>query len=297
MTERVEWNLSCSASRRPRSNGMSFNLALHCQSIPQSPTSSSISSLEDGVNNPAARVYFGPIQSPERILMAEATHKRNNNLTSMPVRRSPRISVLHNSQQPDLEEEGEAVGATLGEQGVPKAASPSTAPAPDVDSSQDGRDSCFLRLLLPKILYEDIDIEPPSALVTKISRAHDNPSPPPLMQPLGQESDNSTLPTHSEQHSLSDSAALKVPDPAVADGPSCRAQTPIPSPASHELFTSLDNRPGIPLASNVSADADLIVFDDDNLSNVPKVAVRHHSSTHVTYCLDSSNVVCCGALS
>ncbi|KAI0006015.1 hypothetical protein BJV74DRAFT_792435 [Russula compacta] len=250
---------------------MSFNLALHCQSIPQSPTSSSTSSLDDGVNNPAARVYFGPIQSPERILMAEATHKRNNNLTSMPVRRSPRISVLHDSQQLDLEEE-EAVEATLGEQGVPKAAPPSTAPAPDPDSSQDGRNSYLSRLLLPKMLYEDIDIEPPSALVTKISRAHDNPSPPPLMQPLGQESDNPTLPTHSEPHPLSDSASLKAPDSAVADGPSCRAQTSIPSPTSHELFTSLDNRPGTSLASNVFADVDLIVFDDDNLPDVPKVA-------------------------
>ena len=125
---------------------MSFNVALQCQSTPQSPTCSSVSSTDDDVNNPAARVYFGPIQSPERLLIAtQATHKRNN-LQSIPVRRSPRISALQTSQQPDSPsvEEGKPVGVTLRE--GPKVASPSATPTPDDDSTQDGTNSRFSAL-------------------------------------------------------------------------------------------------------------------------------------------------------
>jgi hypothetical protein len=120
---------------------MSFNLALQHQPIPPSPTSSSLTSLDDEVNNPAARVYFGPIQSPERILIAEATHKRNN-LSSLPVRRSPRISALQNSQffSSPMGKEAKAAGPTSGEQRELKMAPPSTPPGPDEDDSQDGKD-------------------------------------------------------------------------------------------------------------------------------------------------------------
>ena len=73
-----------------------------------------------------------------------ATHKRSN-LTSIPVRRSPRLSALQNSQQQPspLQKEME-VGATSG--GL-KLTLPSSL---DEDSSQDGKDlccqdRCFLR--------------------------------------------------------------------------------------------------------------------------------------------------------
>jgi hypothetical protein len=124
---------------------MSFNVALQRQSTPHSPTCSSVSSTDDDVNDPAARVYFGPIQSPERLLIAQATHKRNN-LQSTPVRRSPRLSALQSSQQrasPSVEE-GKPVGVTLRE--GPKVASPSATPTPDEDSTQDGTNSCFSTL-------------------------------------------------------------------------------------------------------------------------------------------------------
>lgn len=127
---------------------MSFNVALQCQSTPQSPTCSSISSTDDDVNNPAARVYFGPIQSPERLLIAtQATHKRNN-LQSIPVRRSPRLSAHQSSQQrasPSVEE-GKPVGIALREKMGPDVASPSATPTPDEDSTQDGKNSCFSTL-------------------------------------------------------------------------------------------------------------------------------------------------------
>ena len=128
---------------------MSLNVALPCQSTPQSPTCSSISSLDDDVNNPAARVYFGPIQSPEKRLIAQATHNRTN-LSPMPVRRSPRLSALQSSQQPasSSEEEGKPVGATSRGKVV---VSPSVTPAPDEDSTQDGKNSCFSTLTSPEI--------------------------------------------------------------------------------------------------------------------------------------------------
>lgn len=70
---------------------MSSDLTIRHQSTPPSPASSSTNSLDDQVNNPEARVYFGPIQSPEKILIAEAAHSRANH-TSLPVCLSPQIS-------------------------------------------------------------------------------------------------------------------------------------------------------------------------------------------------------------
>ena len=251
---------------------MSFNVALQCQSTPQSPTCSSVSSTDDDVNNPAARVYFGPIQSPERLLIAtQATHKRNN-LQSIPVRRSPRISALQGSQQrasPSVEE-GKSVGTTLREKMGPKVASPSATPTPDEDSTQDGKNSCFSTFTFPEMLYEDIDLEPASALATKISRAHDNPSPPPKMQPLV----DPIPPAPTNHHPLSDSPITKVSDLATVDEPLLTAQAPVPSPAFPKPVTPLDHRLASPLASSST---DLIVFDDDHLPDVPKVVVRRPS--------------------
>jgi hypothetical protein len=152
MTKRVEclW-ISVLAVGPPRGvlALMSFNVALQCQSTPQSPTCSSISSTDDDVNNPAARVYFGPIQSPERLLIAtQSTHKRDS-LQSIPVRRSPRLSALQGSQQrvsPSVGE-GNPVRVTSREKMGPEVASPSATPTPDEDSTQDGKNSCFSTLI------------------------------------------------------------------------------------------------------------------------------------------------------
>jgi hypothetical protein len=251
---------------------MSFDVALQRQSTPQSPTCSSISSKDDEANNPTGRVYFGPIQSPERLLIAaQATHKRNN-LQSIPVRRSPRLSALQDSQQrvPSSVGEGKSVGITLREKPEPKVASPSATPTPDEDSTQDGKNSCFSNFTSPEMLYEDIDLEPASALATKISRAHDNPSPPPKMQPLV---DPIPLAPTSD-HPLSDFLAPRVSDLATVDEPFLTAQAPIASQASPEPVTPLDHRLASPLATSPT---DLIVFDDDHLPDVPKVAVRRFS--------------------
>lgn len=130
-------------------------------------------------------------------------------------------------------------------------------------------------LLHPETLHEeDIDLEPTSALATKISRAHDNPSPPPQMQPLEQDNVNPAFPIPTEQNHPSDSAVSQASGSAIVDGPSPRAQTPTPPTDFHKSPASLDNKQ-YTVSANLSPD--LIVFDDDNLLGIPKVEVRSHS--------------------
>lgn len=117
---------------------------------------------------------------------------------------------------------------------------------------------------------KDIDLEPASALATRISRAHDNPSPPPKMQPLV----DPIPPAPTIHHHRSDSLIPKEPDLDTVDEPLLTAQAPAPSPASPEPVTSLDRRLASPIASSST---DLIVFDDDHLPDVPKIAVRRPS--------------------
>ena len=93
------------------------------------------------------------------------------------------------------------------------------------------------------------------------------------MPPLGQESDDPTVPIPTERHPLSGSAVSQTLGSAIADGQSPRAQAPSPPTATHESLPSLDPRHST--SSPTNAFADLIVFDDDNLSDVPKIAVRH----------------------
>jgi hypothetical protein len=100
------------------------------------------------------------------------------------------------------------------------------------------------------------------------------------MQPLGLENDNPTFPTSTEQRRLSDPAALKDSGPAVARDLSPGAQAPIPSSSSHDPPTSLDHKPATSLPANGSVD--LIAFDDEDIPDVPKAAVRRRSTIHVS---------------
>jgi hypothetical protein len=187
-------------------------------------------------------------------------------------------------------EEGKPVGVTLTETMGPKVASPSATPTPDEDSTQDGKNSCFSTLPFPEMLYEDMDLEPVSALATKISRAHDNPSPPPKMQPLV----DPIPPAPTNHHTLSDSLTPKVSDLATVDKPLLTAQPPVPSLASPEPVTPVDHKLASPLASSST---DLIVFDDDHLPDVPKVAVRRLGQYMLPITLTDPNVAYCGAIS
>ena len=124
------------ASRPPKVI-MSSDLAVRHQSTPPSPASSSTNSLDDQVNNPEARVYFGPIQSPEKILIAEAAHSWTNH-TSLPVCLSPRISSPMDSHKLLSLEEDENIVREILE--VEKTESPTLAVTIDEDCLQDGKD-------------------------------------------------------------------------------------------------------------------------------------------------------------
>jgi hypothetical protein len=141
----------------------------------------------------------------------------------------------------------------------------------------------------PDVLYEDIDLEPASALATRISRAHDNPSPPPKMQPLV----DPIPPASTNYHPLSDFPILKASDSATVDEPLVSAQAPVPSPASPEP-APVDHRLASPLTSSST---DLIVFDDGHLPDVPKVAVRRLSQYTLPITSTDQNVAYCGAIS
>jgi hypothetical protein len=155
----------------------------------------------------------------------------------------------------------------------------STAVTSDEDCLQDGKKSYVLLSLLPETCRPDLDAEPPSALAIKIARAHDNPSPPPTMQPLESGCDDPALPTSTERHSPSPFNAFKESSSTVAVRSSLREQTPSPS-ESHECLTSLNPRPTVPPSTNVSAD--LIVFDDGKFPDVQSAAVRHQSLIRIT---------------
>jgi hypothetical protein len=124
---------------------MSSDLAIRHQSTPTSPTSSPTNSLDDQVNNPEARVYFGPIQSPEKFLIAEAAHSWNNP-SSLPVCLSPPISSpLESHKRFSLEEDENAVREIL-EVGTTDAPTLVTTTL-DEDGLQDGKNVCHLEHL------------------------------------------------------------------------------------------------------------------------------------------------------
>jgi hypothetical protein len=111
------------------------------------------------------------------------------------------------------------------------------------------------------------------------------------------ESNNPTSPTPTEHHHLSDSdsAAPEAPSSAIADESLPRAQTLISPPVSHEASPTLDHRPAT--SPPINASTDMMVVCDDNVSDVPKVAVRHHSSKYMQYIALTGHTGYSGALS
>ncbi|GLB34975.1 hypothetical protein LshimejAT787_0205400 [Lyophyllum shimeji] len=130
-----------------------------------SPASSTSSDNDDVFNTADARVHFGPLRSPEKKFGTNATRRNTIHLglSGSPLRRSPRLSApqprspspspkrqRENGTEPLMsktEEETEVIGSC-----------PRT---PDTEQA--------------------LQDEPPSVLAIKISRAHDNPSPPPTL--------------------------------------------------------------------------------------------------------------------
>ena len=254
---------------------MSPDLAFQHQPTPPSPASSHTSSLDDQVNNPTARVYFGPIQSPEKVLIAEAAHSWNNP-PSLPVCLSPRISSpLDSHKLLSLEEDENSVREMLevGTTGLPTLTT-----TLDEDCLQDGKNVCRFGVIALLMLSSDIESEPTSALATKISRAHDNPSPPPHMQSPKQCNDGPPLLALSEHHHFPPPAGASS---TLADELLRSVPVHPPSPASHESGGSLNRMQTTPPPTNNSAD--LIIFDVSNLPDIPLASVSNQCATRVRY--------------
>ncbi len=120
------------------------------------------------------------------------------------------------------------------------------------------------------MLVSDIELEPTSALATKISRAHDNPSPPPQILPPQQGFDDPPHLTLSEHHNLSRSTDVS---PANADDLSRREPVHFPPPASHDPNRSLNQMPFASLPTNKSVD--LIIFDVGKFPDITLASVSH----------------------
>ncbi|KAI0273612.1 hypothetical protein BC834DRAFT_966113 [Gloeopeniophorella convolvens] len=229
---------------------MSFDVALRQSPIPPSPASST-SSLEDAVNNPFARVYFGPVQSPEKILIAKAAQKRSTH-PSAPVRRSQRLSELNapgEPPQPLSEIQYDADVASRGE-GSGDTATSAAEDAASEDISQD-----------------DIESEPASALATKISRAHDNPSPPPEMAQPGEGDEPPSLVSSPRILSSGDDARAGFESTAPEASLPSDAHPPSPSPGSRDGFMTSDHQPAMSPSEVVSGN--LIAFDEDDPPVIP----------------------------
>ncbi|KIJ69444.1 hypothetical protein HYDPIDRAFT_36506 [Hydnomerulius pinastri MD-312] len=115
----------------------------------------------DAVNSSVARVYFGPLQSPEKHFIAHDVARRRAlkaGAFGSPVRRSPRLSVL---PPPPPPQDGRDT--------------------PDQDEQSDD-DSDSINDVTAQLSREDTpenDPLPQDVLASRIMRAHDNPSPPP----------------------------------------------------------------------------------------------------------------------
>ncbi|KAI6109176.1 hypothetical protein EDD16DRAFT_47430 [Pisolithus croceorrhizus] len=119
--------------------------------------SASESSDTDEVNSSTARVYFGPILSPEKKFIAKSTVRQTTyefDALGTPLRRSPRLSPAASPRLRLLRGH----------------------PGDDVENGSGGRREDLSGVSCEDPLLQD---EPSSVLASKIMRAFDNPSPPP----------------------------------------------------------------------------------------------------------------------
>ncbi|KAI0318946.1 hypothetical protein OF83DRAFT_879782 [Amylostereum chailletii] len=223
---------------------MSHDIAPHDVSVniplPHSP-SSSVSSADDAINVPKARVFFGAMQSPEKKIVSRNARRKTLRTPPVksPTRRSARLSLAPAPvfAQLQSEDEEDAVREALGEEDGES----STESAGDKDG-----------------IFQD-DMEPPSALAVKISRAHDNPSPPPQMQDLTAEEDIDT------RHNFPRLIDISIEDDS--DSPMAGAPSGVPS-APPDFFVSPFSPPPVtaevhrpPLSAMMVETEDLITFD------------------------------------
>ncbi|KAG6897796.1 hypothetical protein C0992_010872 [Termitomyces sp. T32_za158] len=131
-----------------------------------SPSSPPASDTEDAYNTAEARIHFGLLKSPEKPIAAIVA-RRNSLQTAVhspSLRRSPRLSTPL-PQLPVREYDQEQLREEMTGMNV-------------VEEDEEAVDEEISRTGTPDV-ERDWQNEPPSALAIKISRAYDNPSPPP----------------------------------------------------------------------------------------------------------------------
>ncbi|KAL4074454.1 hypothetical protein V8B97DRAFT_1689036 [Scleroderma yunnanense] len=130
------------------------------------PLTASESSDTDEVNSSSARVYFGPVLSPEKKFIVHSVARRaahKSGAFGTPVRRSPRLSAHPSPRLPS--KDALSVPVYDGDdQDDTGSVNEGTSDLPGEDTPENDP------------LFQD---EPSSVLASKIMRAFDNPSPPP----------------------------------------------------------------------------------------------------------------------
>ncbi|KAI6108962.1 hypothetical protein EV401DRAFT_392972 [Pisolithus croceorrhizus] len=152
--------------------------------------SASESSDTDEVNSSTARVYFGPILSPEKKFIAKSTVRQTTyqfDALGTQLRRSPRLSP---AASPHLR-------LLRGHSGD------------DVKNGSGGRREDLSGISCEDPLLQD---EPSSVLASKIMRAFDNPSPPPQRRV---HTDTQYTPGRSSRFPLLDASAPPSPFRAI----------------------------------------------------------------------------------
>ncbi|EPQ58139.1 hypothetical protein GLOTRDRAFT_136912 [Gloeophyllum trabeum ATCC 11539] len=215
--------------------------------ISQPPLVTEYSDSED--SDSAPRVYFGPIQSPEKELTSKLAHRNslNGGVLKTPVRRL-RMSTEQALTATDSGTQAEENDNVRQGEGA----------LAEVGALQD-----------EDTLDRELDLdEPSSALAGKILRAHDNPSPPPA--DVREDDSDYDIPTaHRSRHTIMPSRVLDFGDVTDqsdveraqgAGGPEAPIHSMVDSTATRTLKLDTELPTDVEEAHNTSA-PDLIAFD------------------------------------
>ncbi|CAL1704786.1 unnamed protein product [Somion occarium] len=202
---------------------------------------------EDAVNTESARVYFGPVTSPEKKFVRKHDRERRT-----PIRRSKRLStaplLLQRANLQDLQpSDGTAEDGTSDQ-------SETETPGPDA--------------------FE----EPSSVLASKILRASVNPSPPPRSPSPAFAAD--AVETNENEDPLAQDESIS---PLLRSRQLDRESS---SPVHSVGVEPLIPRPSSPLpeeqvVDSKGVDHDLIMFDTSDIADIPQVAVFPHTPPSV----------------
>ena len=206
-----------------------------------SPISELTSSDSETCNTSSARVYFGPLQSPEKkyISLHDVPNPPGTPVIHISLPQSP-TQNLPNDNDSDAEDDNA---------GYLRAGTPDNDPFPP-----DGK---FVLGIICRVVV-NTRVEPSSALASRIIRAHDNPSPPPSAL---NHNKNITFSVGVADMRLIDPSPLSSPSPPSIphrDGSSDSAQSPPFNQRPTSPRTPTRNTTSTP---GVASPPDLISFD------------------------------------